>query len=47
MTKGPEAEELMELNGKWDDWEKLVGKASGLQRLSFFGTVSTTVFCNA
>ena len=30
LTKGPEAEELMELNGKWANWDKSVGKASGL-----------------
>lgn len=30
LTKGPEAEELMELNGKWSNWEKSIGKASGL-----------------
>ena len=29
-TKGPEAKELMELNGKWSNWERSVGKASGL-----------------
>ena len=30
LTKGLEAEELIELNGKWDNWEKSEGKASSL-----------------
>lgn len=30
LIMGPEAEELMDLNGKWANWEKSVGKASGL-----------------
>ena len=30
LTKSPEAEDLMELNGKRLNWEKSVGKASGL-----------------
>ena len=29
-TKDPEAEELVELNGKWSNWERSVRKASGL-----------------
>ena len=29
-TKGPKAEELVELNDKWLSWEKSFGKASGL-----------------
>ena len=30
LTKGPEPEELIELNGKWANWEKSVGKAFDL-----------------
>ena len=30
LTKGPETEELIELNDKWANWEKSMGKASGL-----------------
>jgi hypothetical protein len=30
LTKGPEVEELMEINEKWENWEKSTGKASGL-----------------
>ena len=30
LTKGLEAEELMEISEKWVTWEKSMGKASGL-----------------